>query len=585
MFENNFLSRFIEQALGQYWQLSFRLEVLAFLVLAVFLLPKIRADLREASRSAAFALAGLMLLYAALLWLRAGPDFAGFSEEWEELNLAKMVLNGDMASFKVQFRHGTTWPFLLADWFRLAGARPEMAQALNLIQSLAIPLLLFAAARLLFRSDGAAILSVVLFIAWPETARYTALTYGKTAFVMFAVAVFTAAAAVAFRFPGRASFALVFLAADLAAKTRQEFAVLYLAAALLWLWKAPRKTWWLPLLMLPLIALYYQLFARGVACHFMVSPSSGETLLPGAGEAFPWLLSAACALIAAAVFRNKKIPADKAWRLPALVFLLPNIVYFVQPGIFQNRLSAQTLPALLVLLGWAIRELAAPRGRTWLCAGILPLLLFSWTAEASLSSGDAEAALARFRSLKAGAADTVVFADLNSYSQWSFFGFDQSSFQLSAISRGWDDNGRHSRLRPGRLLGGRTVWFISRPGAQNKELREWAELASEYARKTGDHIAGDWLMRSYVFSGEKIDPWLSKTVSDKGVEMYLRGDFGKAAGTFKKALELDPENQDALISYAAVRKLAGDVPGCEKLMKRLSLIANDRVVVPVVCRE
>lgn len=564
-----------ENILWQHWLFYFRAEVIIFLGLAVYTFPEIIKDLRGASRRSVWALAGLVFLYGMLLWLRAGREFRGFSEEWEELKLAKMVLAGDMVSFQALFRHGTTWPFLLADWFRFAGARPETVVWLNLSQSLLAAPLLFIASRLLFRSEGAALMGVLLFIAWPETAMYTAFTGGKTAFVIFGVAVFIYSFAAAFRFPRPSAFAQLFLAADLVAKTRQEFAVLYVAAAVLLYWKASARNIRMLLpVMLPLAALYYPLFMRGVACHLRVTFAAGDTMVHGAGEPFPWLLAAACAVTAAALLKNMEMLADRAWRVPALVALLTNIVYITHPAGFQNRLSAQALPALLPLLGWAVWKLAEPYRRIWLCAGVLPLAWFSWTAGGAPAPGAAGAALARFKSLAADTGAVVLFEDLDSQSQWDFLGLDRRSFPLRSVVPGWDDEGRHASVPARSFLGGRTVWLISRLRTQNSKLAEWEKVASGGAKKTGKYTEGDWQMRSYLFSGRRVDPHLSKALNDKGVEAWLKGDRRAAAELLKEALARDPENLEALIGYATVNRYAGNIAGCEKLVARARSISS-----------
>lgn len=571
MSDHSHLSRVIEQLLGQHWLLSFRVETAVFLVLSFFCVPDIIKELSGVSRSTRRALAGIMFFYALLLCLRASPHFGGVSEEWEELNLARMVLGGEMGSFKALFRHGTTWPFLLADWFRVAGASPAAVMLLNILQSICIPVLLFVSSRLLFRSDMAALLSAVLFAAWPETVRYTALTYGKTAFMMFGMSVFLAVFAAAFRFGKPAVLTLLFLAADLAAKTRQEFAVLYLVAALLWVWKAPKTARWLIPLMAVLTAFYYPLFVRGVACHIMPRPGTYDFVpsLIAQGESFPWLLLVSCGIIGAAFLIRKEFRSGKAWAGPALAALLLNTVYFIHPAGFQARLSAQALPALLVLLGRAVFCLPPPRRRRWVYAALSLLAVHSWTGGVTgLFYGDAGAALARFYSVRGSLSSTVVFDSLETAAQWSFSGFRGEYLLLSSIIAGnsAEEGGEYPRV--GRILSGRTVWLVYRPQTGDIRVHGWEDAVSGRAKKTGEYLAGGWQMNSYVFAGTRNEPWLSKAASDRAVNAWLKGDMAEAEKSLKEALSFDPGNPDALRSYAAVKELAGDAAGCAELLER-----------------
>lgn len=550
------------------WAWLFRAELLGALACGAALLPVVREAFRGQDRRGLWAFAAVLSLYLALLLTRTGGQFQSF-EDWEELYAGKLAFQGDAAGFLAMLRHGTTYPFLLADAFRLAGPSPETAVFLNLALLAAAPPMVFAAAALLFRGPRAPLAAMLLFCAWPGLAEYGVLVQGKPGVILAGLSAFTLAAALAAAAPRPASFCLLFLTADLAAKTRQEFGVLYPLAFLLWYAadKDRRRNWWIPALALLLSLPYIPLLLRGYNCH--ISPVQGAEKVPGGGlwwALFPAGLTAA----ALAGLRGAPLRAGAAaLGVLGAAALCLSAVYSFHPGGPQSRLFLQLAPLFCAAAGPALASIGV--------LSLLPFLVLGgagWAKAGAPHPPDTPAAMARLAAEARRTGGGLLFSDLQEASEWKFRG--------AGTAAALDGEARF--LRPGgkgglaasagySVVSGRTVWVAARSGGEFWE-NSYPWLAASGA-PAGEFSAGGWRLAGLRFPGRKKDPAGSKALSDRAVEHLLAGRPGEGEAALAEALKLNPENTDALLSLAGLSARRGDAAGCRRLVREARELMPD----------
>lgn len=550
------------------WIYLFRAEALCAAVCAGFLFPHVRKVFRECDKRTLWLFALITAAYFALVLFRTGGQFFTF-EDWEELYAGKLVLQGARDVLYGTIRHGTTYPFLLSESYRLFGVYPETAVFLNLALLFCAPVLVFTASRAVFRDDRGALCALLLFCAWPGLAQYAVLAQGKPGLLVAEAAAFSFAAAMAAVAPGRASYALLFILADLAAKTRQEFGVLYPLAFLLWFTtdKDKKKNWWLPFLALLAALLYYPLFVRGFNCH--IRPVQG--LAEAVGNRKLWLLFPA-GLAAAALLKIRSRVFDKGLAFCAVLsaaFLAISAIYLLNPGGVQGRLFLQIAPFLCVVAGPAF---ASFNGLL-----LLPFVAFGgffWHERITTQPVDTPTAISGL-AVKAPRGDVFLFPGLEELSEWEFRGDgkgEELSLDGAARYLGADGQSKSGILASAgyAVISGRDVWVIGKTGGAF-----WAGAYGKLAsagRKLGEFTSGGWRMVKLRFPGAAVDSVKSKAVSDDAVKDLMAGDFKNGEAKLLKALALNPKNTDALLSLASVKARSGAADECKKIVAKVKTI-------------
>lgn len=551
------------------WIYIFRAEVFCAIVCSVLLIPYVRKVFRECDRRVLWIFVTITAVYCTLVLFRTGGQFFTF-EDWEELYAGKLVFLGAKEVFYGTIRHGTTYPFLLSEFYRLFGMYPETAVFLNIELLFCAPVLIFIASKAALRDDRGAIYALLLFCTWPGLAEYSILAQGKPGLVIAEAAAFSFAAAMAATVPGRASYGLLFILADIAAKTRQEFGVLYPLAFLLWFMSDndKKKNWWVPFVALLMALLYSPLFVRGYNCH--VHPVQGIAKAVHNGKLwviFPAGLAVAVLVkIRARVFDQRKVFCA----VLAAAFLVVSSVYLINPGGVQERLFLQIAPFLCVVAGPAFASING--------AVIFPLLVFGgyfWHTRITMEIVDTPAAIAEIASKKKSYNDIFLFPGLEDLSEWKF----RRDGKINEISL--DGEARYIRANsPSKsdmlssagyaVISGRDVWVIGRTG-ESFWNDAYGGLASA-GRKMDEFTSGGWKMVNLRFPGAAVDTVKSKAISDDAVEDLMSGDFKKGKAKLLKALELNPKNTDALLSLASVYGHFGAVKECEKIVATVKKI-------------
>ncbi len=98
----------------------------------------------------------------------------------------------------------------------------------------------------------------------------------------------------------------------------------------------------------------------------------------------------------------------------------------------------------------------------------------------------------------------------------------------------------------------------------------YAGLGEAYLRKFALSRGRDWLERASGACADaaKLDPRLSMAHVCLGMVDSASGQYEQAAGEFRSALQLDPQNDEALNQLAKVQENLGDVAGAEETHKR-----------------
>lgn len=553
------------------WIYLFRAEALCAAACSVFLFPQVRKVFRECDKRVLWAFAVITAAYFALVLFRTGGQFFTF-EDWEELYAGKLVFQGAKEVFYGAIRHGTTYPFLLSEFYRLFGLSPEVAVFLNIALLFCAPVLVFVASRAAFREDRGALCALLLFCAWPGLAQYSVLAQGKPGLIVAEAAAFSFAAAMAVAVPGRAAYGLLFILADVAAKTRQEFGVLYPLAFLLWYMtdNEKEKNWWLPFAALSAALLYCPLFVRGFNCH--VQPVQG--LAKAVGNSKLWLIfPAGVAAVVLLRIRARALAQGMVFRaVLAAAFLALAAVYLVNPAGVQARLFLQAAPFLCIVAGPAFASF------NWLL--LLPFVAFggySWHERITLQPVDTPAAIAGI-AVKAGPrGDVFLFPGLEELSEWEFRGDGQGEkISLDGAARyiGADGQSASGLMSSAgyAVISGRDVWVIGKSG-ESFWANAYGGLASA-GRKLGELTSGGWRMVKLRFPGAAVDSVKSKAVSDAAVKDLMAGDFKKGEAKLLKALALNPKNTDALLSLAAVKGRSGSAAECKQI------VANVKKILP-----
>ncbi len=546
------------------WLPLFRLELILLLSCAVMLWPAVGKALRNSGWKSLAVFAAGYAIFLALLLIKSGSYFFTF-EDWEELRLGRLILEGDLAGFYAGFRHGTTYPFLLSHVFAQAGAVPKAALYLNISLLASVPPLLFMAGRIAFPAAAAGACSALLFCAWPGMPQFAVLSQGKPALLATLSAAFVLASALTFSTRGKAAFGLLFIIADLAARTRQEFAILYAAAFLIWLAAEDKKsrTWWIPALSLAAAASYLPLLQRGLECHIV--PVKAIAILNPEGK---WELAFyAAAFLSALAFYPRK--AGRIGALPAAVplgvFAALSAIYLFNPAGAQARLFAQAAPFLCAAAGTALSR------RLKICAVlILAAGVWAWTAVIPRVERDTPAAIGA----AGGERVLMVLANLDAFSEWGFFSkVAGSSISLDGAARLIDLDGGPDQVRASagyRWFSGNDVWLVARE-SESPEAVMLEKLAAA-GHRSPSFSKGGWRLEKVSFPGEKAEPAKSKDASDEAVRLLWENDLERGEKKLQEALLLNPADTDALLTLGWLRARQGRREDCLTLIKKAAAL-------------
>ncbi|MBI4801012.1 MAG: hypothetical protein HY796_00645 [Elusimicrobia bacterium] len=555
----------LESLAASAWMPVFRAELLLLLLCAAFLWPQARESLKNSGKSALWIFAVAASLYCALIFARTGGYFFTF-EDWEELHLGRLVFEGRTELFQSGVRHGTTYPFLLAHLYAVFGPATEISVFLNMALLLCVPVLIFLAAGAAFTDKRRAVYSALLFCAWPGLAEFAVLAQGKTGLILAQTAAFVLAVSLSLAKPRPASFGLLFIITDLAAKTRQELGLLYPAAFAVWFLaeKEKKKNWWVLLPALCAAALYFPLLARGVDCH--INPIRPIAGISAEGNRDLLFTAAIFVFALARSFRGAAGAEKRFLAAVVAVFSLISTVYLANPGGPQARLFIQTAPFLCVAAAPAFSRPAFLFPALLAAAG-----LWSWSGNIPRREADTAAALAGLAAVKGSYKDTLLFPGLDALSEWKFRSSRPGpEISLDGAARLIDISGSGAGgVSAGAgysFLSGRAVWLVSRD--RNGFGATHYSRLSAAGRKECEIQRGGWRMEKFRFPGKAADPAASKSASDLAVKKLLSGELKDGEALLIKALESDPRNTNAILSLGALRAREGRLRECAALVEK-----------------
>ena len=396
---------------------------------------------------------------------------------------------------------------------------------------------------------------------------------------MFEEAAVLAAFALAYRQPNTTTFIVLFLLADFLAKTRPEMGIFYPVVLTLWIWKGARRGLWLPpVILVFLIPLYYPLLERGISCFVLPLPgTSAWSALGGPSTPWPWALSAAGAMIAWALIKTRRLRIWTACAMLSVPTALLYAVYGAQCGA-DPRLLIQAFPPTALLLGWAWVQLLRPAIGLGLAA-ILLLSGISWSQRSTARTHDTAAALAWLAKSSPAKSTILVVPNLDALCEWRFHGeIPAVSLQGIAPGAAWKIRGSHGKIDAANFfvrleyLQGRHAWLVDDDAARSDTE---ADVVSGFLQRWAGHkpeqLVGGWRFRQMHVPGTARDPIASKEYSDQGVRALIGGDVRESSRLFKLALDLAPNNYEALLSYAELKRRQGDAAGCRALLGRAKI--------------
>ncbi|OGS12195.1 MAG: hypothetical protein A2234_00685 [Elusimicrobia bacterium RIFOXYA2_FULL_58_8] len=382
-------------------------QLALLLVAGAFCLPALRKFFAGFGRGTWILLALLAGLNLAVI-LILNKDFAGISEEWEELFLARLLSKGELQVFYSEFRHGFSWPALVSfvsRWGNVVAAASTLTLAASALTAVAV----YLSALLLFSSTAAAAAGGLLFTFSFQAVNHAAVFKGKPMVAMLAAAGFIFTTALVARL--KSLPAMLFAAAYLAfiVNIRQEFMVypLLLAGGLFLLVPPreygelfdPRKIFpaWAAFAVLSL-GFYFISFERGLGAHGLTA-AAAPLYQPAAQGALESFSAQAASAFTNFIFAGKWWLSNPGYLALLLIplagikrfgrrrplaflygsFLALNVMYIalaVRSGFpLEYRLLDQIFPFLALIGGFAaaaVLELKDVRPwRRWLALALL----------------------------------------------------------------------------------------------------------------------------------------------------------------------------------------------------------------------
>ena len=167
---------------------------------------------------------GLIILFFCLLYGTSLNYFSPSDEEWEYLNIAKGMLDGDNA---FPTRHGMLYPLLLSFSFKIFGLVPYVASYLNLLLAASSILLVFLLSKIIFKKDIPSLISSAFYAFNFQVITFTYFRMGfptTTGFLLLLVAVFCV---LAFKYHKLSLHVLSLLSLALMSQLKPEFFTLF----------------------------------------------------------------------------------------------------------------------------------------------------------------------------------------------------------------------------------------------------------------------------------------------------------------------------------------------------------------------
>ena len=199
--------------------------VTIILIFVILLLErKFFSNLFKNTDKLSWVILGLIIVFFCLLYGTSLNYFSPSDEEWEYLNIAKEMLNGDNA---FPTRHGMLYPLLLSFSLKMFGLVPYVASYLNLLLAASSILLVFLLSKIIFRKDIPSLISSAFYAFNFQIITFTYFRMGfptTASFLLLLVAVFCI---LAFKYHKLSLHILSLLGLALMSQLKPEFFILF----------------------------------------------------------------------------------------------------------------------------------------------------------------------------------------------------------------------------------------------------------------------------------------------------------------------------------------------------------------------
>ncbi|MFH1724818.1 MAG: tetratricopeptide repeat protein [Elusimicrobiota bacterium] len=551
-----------------------------------------------------------------LAWLWPAP-FLGAGDAWEELWMARLLADGEVARFLAEHRHGALFPYLGSWLIPVFGESPAVSSALTHAAGFGNVLVIFLLTYSCFRDEAASVWAATLYVFSQSYFRFVLALKGAPTVSLFVIASAVLLWTIAYRSREIRLHLAALWAAALLVNVRVEFGVyLPLFAAGWFLLSGPKELG-------PLLARRPKTGAVGLGLLLVLLAPACTNLLPGlrlfqgpsvienleaygwgsAGYAFyfarrvpDWLrywfggprLLLLGALAVCFLRLRPEHRRTALWLLGG--FLLHNAVYIAFVNGLERRYLVTTCALLLPLLGYGMArvwDLRSRLAKAFLVAAFVfsvskDLRPFfhpsddpsehSWRRHQNVAR--AEAAI-KVHARHAGRNDPIpILVGKEEFRYSWLFLTDRTvlSLQDALISeldaRREESAGTDRRKTALPSLAGESVYYVRTPDngdAARLDVHPFDRMISEACRAERVALVDDWEVLLLSGCGDPRTkrkspprrPFSSEIRHRLGLAHLRQRRFAKAIEAFREALRLDPRHPMARRDLGLAYRLAG----------------------------